>query len=133
MVTINPYFKGFNSKLIAVRRESGMPLIAQRLNEDEHLIIKFDNPSDDELQNIQKLGLDKLYQMHEDYVRELAEKARIYRGPMMDALASTFQIPDYTPKDVFNFVWGKNLDTANHINRPLSKLTRDILDQLNIE
>ena len=129
---INPYFEGFTSKFKVKYADSKLPLLLEEEIKQENLSIEFDKPSQDEKLNNMYLGLDHLYQMHDDYVMEMIEKARIYRGPMMDALSSTFQTPDYTPKDVFNFVWGKNLDTANHINRPLSKLTRDILEQLDI-
>lgn len=116
-IRINPYFHGFKGKFKV---------------SDDGIFRGFQTKSKAEELDYKTFGLDQLYQLHDDYVQELIEKARIYRGPMMDALSSTFQTPDYTPKDVFNFVWGKNLDTANHINRPLSKLTRDILEELDI-
>ena len=57
--------------------------------------------------NIMHLGLDHLYQMHDDYVMEMIEKTRIYRGPMADALSTSFPNAGYTHKDVYDFVWGK--------------------------
>lgn len=129
---INPYFEGFTSKFKVKYADSKLPLLLEEEIKHENLSIEFDKPSQAEKLNIMHLGLDHLYQMHDDYVMEMIEKARIYRGPMADALSTSFQNAGYTHKDVYDFVWGKNLETANQINRPLSKLTRDILEQLDI-
>lgn len=129
---INPYFEGFTSKFKAKYDDSKLPILLEKDIQQENLSIEFERPSQDEKLNITHLGLDHLYQMHDDYVMEMIEKARIYRGPMADALSTSFQNAGYTHKDVYDFVWGKNLETANQINRPLSKLTRDILEQLDI-
>lgn len=128
---INPYFEGFSSKFNVKYADSKLPIQLEEYIEQENLSIDFQEPSDAEKLNITHLGLDKLYQMHDDYVMEMIEKARIYRGAMADALSNSFQDAG-TRKDVFEFVWGKNLALAEQINRPLSKLTRDILNQLDV-
>lgn len=51
---------------------------------------------------------------------------------MLVALSSTFQGAGYSPQQVFEFVWGKDIALAQNNNRPLSKLTHDILDQVGI-
>lgn len=131
-IGINPYFGRFESKFEVHKKDSNLPLLAEKELSQDQLLIEFDSPSKAEQLNIENLGLGDLYKMHADYAMELIEKARIYRGPMMEDLASTFQTAEYTPQQVYEFVWGKNLEDANHINRPLSKLTKDILDQLDI-
>lgn len=35
--------------------------------------------------------------------------------------------------DIHDFVWGKYLNVAEQERRPLSKLTKDILDQMGID
>ena len=47
-------------------------------------------------------------------------------------IADTFQKRGYSPDQVFDFVWGKFLDDAQYENRPLSKLTTALLEQLEI-
>lgn len=47
----------------------------------------------------------------------------------MDSFQGTFQ----SAKDVYHFVWGHDLGLAEQENRPLSKLTADILEQLGIK
>ncbi len=131
-IGVNPYFKGFKSSFKITIPGRHLPLLAEQQLTPEQIHIGFDRPTAEEQLNIENLGLGDLYKMHADYAMELIEKARIYRGPMMEDLASTFQTAEYTPQQVYEFVWGKNLEDANHINRPLSKLTKDILDQLDI-
>lgn len=131
-IGINPYFSGFHSKFKVSKHDSKLPIMAEKDLTQDQLIIDFDNPTAAEQLNIDNLGLGDLYKMHADYAMELIEKARIYRGSMMEDLASTFQKAGCTPQQAFEFIWGKNLEDANHINRPLSKLTRDILEQLDI-
>ena len=133
-IGVNPYFDGFTSKFIVQREGSNLPILAEQLKENDHLLIGFDNPSKEESLNIEHLALEELYQMHKEEVKELVEKAHAYNNKhVKEALVNSFQGPANTPADVFEFVWGKNLETARQINRPLSKLTKDILDQLEIK
>ncbi len=48
------------------------------------------------------------------------------------ALVNSFQGAGYHPRQVYDFVWGKHLMEAEYEDRPLSKLTKDILEQLDI-
>lgn len=59
--------------------------------------------------------------MHKDYVLGIIERA-----------LDDFQHSDHTLMDIHDFVWGKYLDVAEQEKRPLSKLTKDILDQMGI-
>ncbi len=70
--------------------------------------------------------------MHDDYVKEIIEKAAAYDKTAKQQIADTFQKRGYFPDQVFDFVWGKCLDDAQYENRVLSKLTKDLLEQLEI-
>ena len=70
--------------------------------------------------------------MHDDYVKEIIEKAAAYNKTARQMIADTFQKRGYSTDQVFDFVWGKLLDDAQYENRPLSKLTKDLLEQLEI-
>lgn len=94
--------------------------------------ICLDTISTNEREDMRTLGLDEFYKKHEDYVEEIVEKAQAYSGPMLVALSSTFQGAGYSPQQVFEFVWGKDIALAQNNNRPLSKLTHDILEQVGI-
>lgn len=90
-------------------------------------------PSLNEQQNIDGLGIDVLYDKHKDYVMDLIEKSTSYGSlEQNQALSDGFQGIFRTPQEVFDFVWGKYLNEEDLENRPLSKLTKDILEQLGI-
>lgn len=114
---INPYFHGFE----------GIFKI-----EEDGTYVGYETNSDDETHDMQKLALKGLYKEHEDYVQELFAKAQAYNEHAREALVNSFQGAGESQSDVFEFVWGKNLETARLINRPLSKLTRDILMQVGV-
>lgn len=134
----NPYFSEFKGKFkiyskSSTEKEPAKPLVGDELFHIEQWgDIQLETPDQREIEDMKVLGVDELYKMHNDYVRDIVEKAQAYSDPIKEALTSTFQGIGHSPQQVFDFVWGKNLDTARHINHPLSKLTRDILEQLNI-
>ncbi len=82
--------------------------------------------------NIETFGLEKLYGMHDDYINEIIEKTIAYNPTVQQTLVDAFQDQAYSPQQVNDFVWGKYLDDINYQKRPLSKLTKDILEQLGI-
>jgi hypothetical protein len=55
-----------------------------------------------------------------------------YDAHARQALVRSFQGAGYHPRQVYDFVWGKHLIDAEYEDRPLSKLTKDILEQLDI-
>ena len=71
--------------------------------------------------------------MHDDYVADLVRRVPAYGKVAQMQLAGTFQLPGNTPQDVYEFVWGGALDVAQYENRPLSKLTKEVLEQLGIK
>lgn len=48
------------------------------------------------------------------------------------ALVESFQGAGYHPRQVHDFIWGRHLMEAEYEDRPLSKLTKDILTLLDI-
>lgn len=135
-IGVNPYFDGFQSKFgICDKTKKGqlnINEIKQTKSKDD-FSVGFVNPSISEQQNINKLGLDVLYNKHKDYVMDLIEKSTSYGSlEQNQALSDGFQGLFRTPQEVFDFVWGKYLNEEELENRPLSKLTKDILEQLGI-
>ena len=134
---INPYFSGFKRKF-ELQDETGkrMPL-DEIINQKKGWKIGFGKLNDSERakieqENIRTFGLQGLYEMHDDYINEIVEKTIAYNPTARQALAYAFQDQAYSPQQVYEFVWGKYLDEAQYDRRPLSKLTRDILEQLGI-
>lgn len=132
---VNPYFNGVRSKLTIVNGEekkmNSNEILA--INNRDDISLAFSNPTEEEKANIITFGLNKLYQEHRDYVEEMIEKANAYNTIQNENLVDAFQGVNRFPQDVFDFVWGKYLQDAELEKRPLSKLTKDILEQLNIK
>lgn len=135
-IGVNPYFDGFQSKFGICDKTKNVQLNIneiKRTKSKDDFSVGFVNPSKNEKQNIDGLGLAVLYDKHKDYVMDLIEKSTSYGSlEQNQALSDAFQGLFRTPQEVYDFVWGKYLNEEELENRPLSKLTRDILEQLGI-
>lgn len=134
--TINPYFQGFESRFLFVDDTDESRLLTKaevmKRGGGKICLRKADgSESNADKGNISTFALNELYALHNDYVSDIVEKIQMYEGICGD-LVSTFQTKAKSPQQVYDFVWGKYLDVAQYENRPLSKLTRDLLDQLGI-
>lgn len=137
---INPYFNGFKSKLHIVKpldelsnSESFNINELLKIRKKEDFSVAFDCPSPEEKANINAFGLHELYNEHKDIVVDIIDKANAYNAVGAQNLVDSFQGAGYSPKEVFDFVWGKNLNEKDFINTPLAKFTNDILEQLEIK
>lgn len=130
---VNPYDRGFASKFVIIDKNKKALSKSKiyRLTEKE-IGLKFDNPSVEEAENIRVLGLENVYNKHTDYVKELIDKSMAYDAHARKALVESFQGAGYHPRQVYDFVWGRHLMPAEYEDRPLSKLTKDLLEQLGI-
>lgn len=141
---LNPYFEGFSSHFAIVEydkdeckdQNSYVKLNVNdilQLKSPQEFSVAIPTATADEKINISTFGLDKLYNHHKDYILEIVDKANAYNSIGADNLINTFQGIGRTPLDVYNFVWGKNLSDTELLNRPLSKLTKDILVQMGLQ
>ena len=64
---------------------------------------------------------------------DIVEKVAAYDSTVQQTLVNVFQGPAYHPQMVYDFVWGKYLEEAEFDKRPLSKLTKEILEQMGIK
>ena len=90
--------------------------------------IRIDNPN----KNTIHLTLEDLYKHHSDYAKEILDKILAYNAAYYEPLISAFEGMGRTPEEIDRIIWGNYIDDAHQINRPLSKLTRDILEQFGI-
>lgn len=132
-IGVNPYKKAFNSRFV-ITDKKGTKLSPSRIYKltKKEITLKLDGMNCDEEKNSQVLGLENVYGMHTDYVKELIDKSMAYDAYARRALVEYFQGVGYHPRQVYDFVWGKHLIDAEYEDRPLSKLTKDILDLLGI-
>lgn len=83
--------------------------------------------------NVKTLGLEKLYDNHKDYVKEIMDRAVAYNESYYDSLIESFRGMDLKEEQIDNLIWGVYLDNDDLGKRPMSKLTRDILEQYGIK
>lgn len=136
-IKVNPYFEGFESYFRLVDNNGKELNKAEILKQGSgrlELLMPNGKVSKADKRNIKIFGLKDLYSMHDDYIKEIVEKASAYNNStIQQALVNAFQTAAYSPQQVFDFVWGKYLEVSQYENRPLSKLTKDILEQLDIQ
>lgn len=130
---VNPYDRAFSTAFMITDKD-GNKLSKSKIYHltEKEIKLKFESPNADEQQNIKVLGLEDVYNKHTDYVKDLIEKSMAYDAHARKALVGSFQGAGYHPRQVYDFVWGRYLNNAEYEDRPLSKLTKDILDQLGI-
>ena len=141
---INPYFGGFNTHFKAIRPVAGVPSkdvpSTEILNINEVLNAKgkddfsiaIPGAVPDEQTNIEVFGIHELYNEHKDFVMDIIDKTNAYNAVGAQNLVDAFQGTGRSPQDVFDFVWGGDLDDTTKINHPLSKLKQDILKQIGV-
>lgn len=133
-IGVNPYNNAFKTAFIITDKRDKKLSKSQIFHLTEKDIrLKFENPSQKEKENIEVLGLEDVYNKHTDYVKELIDKTMAYDKYAQQALVTAFQGAGNNPRQVYEFVWGRHLMNAEYEDRPLSKLTKDILDMLEIK
>lgn len=127
-VDFHPYEKGFSEefkfKLITLNN-----IAIEKGNYE----IKLCNLNGEPNKNIDTLGLNPLYEGHRDYVDEILDKAEAYNLAYYNSLINSYKGLGKQASEIDRFVWGGYLEEAEHCKRPLSKLTRDVLEQLKIK
>lgn len=135
--SINPYFSGFKRKFELQNNYGERMPLDEIINQKKTGRIGFGklndiNREEEEQKNIDTFGLQGLYIMHDDYISEIVEKTIAYNPTVRQSLVDAFQDQAYSPQQVIDFVWGRYLNNAQYENRPLAKLTKDILEQLGV-
>ncbi len=133
-IGVNPYSTPFRASFVITDKD-GHKLSKSKIYHltKKEIKLDFENATNDEKETIGVLGLDNVYNKHKDYVKELIDKSMAYDEHVRKALVESFQGAGVNPRQVYDFVWGRHLMDAEYEDRPLSKLTRDILEQLEIK
>lgn len=141
---VNPYFHGFESQFKVIHPVVDVPRkdvpttevlnVNEVLNakDKEDFSIAVQTIDSDEQRNIEIFGIHELYNEHKDFVMDIIDKANAYNAVGAQNLVDAFQGTGRSPQDVFDFVWGTDLDETEIINHPLSKLKQDILKQIGV-
>lgn len=133
-IKVNPYKRAFKSKF-TITDKNGRILSRSAIYKltQKEMRLALNGMDEDEEKNDRVLGLTTVYNLHTDYVKELIDKSMAYDAHARNALIESFQGVGHHPRQVYDFVWGRHLMDAEYEDRPLSKLTADILDLLDIK
>jgi len=83
--------------------------------------------------NIDALGLKDIYQNHKDIALEIIQKAEMYNDSYIDELLKNYEGTLFKNReDLLRQLFGGYVTDDDIGKRPLSKLTKDILEQLEI-
>lgn len=133
---IHPYIEGFgndikfNTKIKDISFFQGKP---------EHCDINF-RFSDKESEktkracsNIADFKLKDMYNLHKDYVYELIHKSMIYSDDYLDDLYKQYEGTIFKNReDLVRMIASNYIDEENLNLRPLSKLTKDVVEQFGL-
>lgn len=77
--------------------------------------------------------IDKLYNFHKDYVRSLIKKSIVYNESRIEELYSQYKTLFDSRDEVIKMIVGNNINEDDLDKRPLSKLTKDICEDLGLK
>ena len=126
---LNPYHDGFGDT-VRFHLSSIQPL----LQKGTAPAVTLSDPKDDETRHsISTFRLDEVYQSHTDYIEEHVQKVRIYNDSQLREYLQGFPELFSTREEMQRMLYGNYLRLGDLGNRPLSKLTRDLLMDLGIQ
>lgn len=135
---MHPYFEGFDDEGVFSLGQPGVsPSPLELLEHPGGVGLFLNNRAQpgskrrDKISNHSKVfELDALYSKHGDIVEELVIRHRIYTPELWNSLNEAFKELNLTQEEVKRMRWGNytELDSLDH--RPLAKLTRDIVKEL---
>ncbi len=80
--------------------------------------------------NIEKLKLREVYQVHTDLVQECIKKAVVFQPDYLSYLYRTYGELFESEEELYRIVYGNYLEGMSYGKRPLAKLTSDIMKGL---
>jgi len=100
---------------------------------EDHLIAEsklnsFNTFSED---SIVAMKLREIYKVHHEEIRELIYLKKAYSEGYLSSLKSILKAP-LSPEEIYRLAFGVYLEDEQLIKRPLSKLKKDILDELGL-
>lgn len=82
--------------------------------------------------NLDIMGIEYSYHMHADYVQEIIKKAQVYGKEIRSNLLNDFPDLFKSDEELIRAIFSNYIDSGDLLNRPLSKLTQDLLKELGI-
>ena len=133
-IEINPLFEDFEEKNIHFRLRdvvSGQgydPEVDHWAFDPSRAIVEMTKSNS----NITRLKLDEFYNMHTDVVADLVTKVQAYNNCYYQSLVDSYKGLGKTQEDIYRLIWGTYMNSEDYKLRPLSKFTKDILEQIDV-
>lgn len=133
VLDIYPHNDDFDSNGLKFRvgmRDKSNKIVVKALNTSDFEITITNG---DKNKNVTRLGLTELYNEHKDYVAEIIRKCQAYSADYYTTLIQTYRGMNLSESDIHRMIWSAYIDDGEQGRRPLSKLTKDIMEQFNIK
>lgn len=97
---------------------------------EEMVEIKIETSEESESNNISKMKIEEAYHQHTDYAGEVISKVKQYADPHAKKLICDIcAMAGITPDEVERFYFGNYIKESELKKRPLSKMTKDFLEE----
>lgn len=132
VLDIYPYNDDFDSNGLKFRidmKDKSNKIVVKALDtSDFEIVIENGNKN----KNVTRLGLTELYNEHKDYVAEIIQKCQAYNSNYYKTLIQTYRGMNMSECDIHRMIWSAYIYEGEQGRRPLSKLTKDILEQFKV-
>lgn len=131
-ISVSPHNQYFDYNSMKI---SYTPKSANWINNSEEIRIEFKPINEYGIlikNNIDTLGISESYKYHNAYVQELLKKEQVYTGSRIIELYKCFPELFSSKEEILRIIFGNYVDEISLGSRPLSKLTKDILEELGV-
>ena len=132
-IYVSPHDQAFSFDNLKI---SYRPIDDSFINDYHKINVKFivpDNEIGEKIKgNIKALRLENSYAHHADYVQDILKKGQIYNDSRIVELLTNHPQLFKSKSEIVSLVFSNYIDENDLNKRPLSKLTRDILQEIGI-
>lgn len=129
MTHVHPYVEGFNDKAHFTLHVKDSSFYYDEKGFD----VKLGSNNAKAQKNIDDFALQAIYNNHKDIILELIQKSVMYNESYIEELMKNYEGTLFkNEEDLLRLIFGGYINDEDLGKRPLSKLTKDILEQLEI-
>ena len=120
-----------NNKAIDIMRFSYKTINSKFLRDKNSIIVEASPTEDLYSEQLETLKISKLYELHNDIVFDIIRKSEVFSDVYINSLQTSFPKIFSSSKEVKELLFGVPLSRDDIHKRPLSKLTQDIVFEIN--
>lgn len=126
---INPYEQNFGN---GVRFEIDNLESILNPSIEPKIKLKYDSKQIEYANSAETFHLEELYSNHCDYAKEIIKKAKVFNDSKIKEYVEKYGSLFTSKSELYRTLYGNYLDEDDQGKRPLSKLTQDLLYDLNV-